>query len=118
MDLDVGGTQLNSLRGLLGGRLTRRLDFGDGLPVGVSFRAIWMHEFLRQTAGLVDAEFDALPGAGFAIRGLDLGRDWAVMGPGITWAIRDRVSLFANYDVQFNAAEVYHVGSGGVEITW
>ena len=83
------------------------MDFGDGLPAGVSFRAIWMHEFLRQTAGLVDAEFASLPGAGFAIRGLDLGRDWAVVGPGITWAVRDRVSLFANYDVQFNAVQVY-----------
>ena len=118
LDLNVDGADLHSFRGMLGGRLIRRLGRPDSPPAALSFRTIWMHEFLHQTAGLVSTSFAEGPGPAFALRGLDFGRDWVVLGPGCTYAIRDRVSLFANYDLQFNAQQVFHVGSGGLQITW
>ena len=40
------------------------------------------------------------------------------LGPGITYSIRDRVSLFANYDLQFNIRQTIHVASGGIQFQW
>jgi uncharacterized protein with beta-barrel porin domain len=77
-----------------------------------------MHEFLRQTTGLVTTDFASGPVTPFVLSGLDLGRDWVVLGPGCTYAIRDHVSLFANYDLQFNARQTIHVGSGGIQFQW
>lgn len=118
LNLDVDGSNLNSFRGLLGSRLVRRLGDRSTNPATLSFRTIWMHEFLQDTTGLVSTGFASGPGPSFAIRGLDLGRDWVVLGPGCTYTVRDHVSLFANYDLQFNSQQVFHVGSGGVQFAW
>jgi T5SS/PEP-CTERM-associated repeat protein len=117
-DLDVGSSDFDSFRGIIGGRLLRRLGRRDAKTADFSFRTIWMHEFLRQTTGLVATSFATGPGSPFVLTGLDLGRDWVVLGPGCSCAIRDHVSLFANYDLQFNSRQTIHVGSGGVQFQW
>ena len=72
-----------------------------------------MHEFLYQTDGLVQMEFASGLMPGFAVPGLDLGRDWAILGPGLNFTLREKVRLFANYDLQVNNREVFNIGSGG-----
>lgn len=117
-NLDVGGSDFDSFRGMLGGRLIGRLRQQGAQTADISFRTIWMHEFLQQTTGLVATTFASGPGSPFVLSGLDLGRDWVVLGPGCSYTINDRVSLFANYDLQFNAQQAIHVGSGGVQFQW
>jgi T5SS/PEP-CTERM-associated repeat protein len=117
-DLNVGGADFDSLRGILGGRLAYKLRDSGITTTDLFFRSLWMHEFLRQTTGLVTTDFASGPVTPFVLSGLDLGRDWVVLGPGCTYAIRDHVSLFANYDLQFNARQTIHVGSGGIQFQW
>jgi T5SS/PEP-CTERM-associated repeat protein len=117
-DLDVGSCDFDSFRGIVGGRLLGRLGRPDAKTADLSFRTLWMHEFLQQTTGLVATSFATGPTSPFVLTGLDLGRDWVVLGPGCSYAIRDHVSLFANYDLQFNSRQTIHVGSGGVQFQW
>jgi outer membrane autotransporter protein len=80
-------------------------------------RAIWMHEFLAPETAL-NSRFAGIAGASFGTRGLNFGRDWAVLGGGVNWILTNNFSLFANYDIQVNARQAFHVGSGGAQFVW
>ena len=117
--LEVGGIDLHSLRTILGGRLARTLCVGSS-QVTVEGRGLWMHELLDQATGIVDAQ---LIGAGagipaFAVSGVDLGRDWAVVGMGVNCQLGPRMSVFGSYDAQLNGDQVFHIGSAGAQLVW
>ena len=117
LNLAVDGSDTNALRGLLGTRVaqiyrTRRA--GHLLP---EVRAIWLHEFLDPETSL-NARFAGIGGASFATRGLNYGRDWAVLGTGLNWVVNRRLAVYAGYDAQVNARQTFHVGSGGFVTTW
>ena len=76
-----------------------------------------MHEFLKPSSTL-NAVFAPIGGASFAAQGLNFGRDWAWIGTGTQYVYNDHVSLFANYDLQFNAVQAWNAGSGGVQFVW
>lgn len=80
-------------------------------------RAAWMHEFLQPSSTL-NAVFAPIGGASFAARGLNFGRDWALLGGGTQYVLNQNVSLFINYDLQFNARQAWSAGSGGVQFVW
>jgi hypothetical protein len=52
------------------------------------------------------------------VRGVDLGRDWALAGGGLNLRTSRHARWFAGYDVQANDHQVLHVGSGGLELQW
>ncbi|MBQ3454227.1 MAG: hypothetical protein IJG25_05110, partial [Thermoguttaceae bacterium] len=55
----------------------------------------------------------------YTIRGVDLGRDYAWGGAGLTYTcLSSNISLFAAYDISFNDLERLHNVSGGAEFTW
>ena len=102
----------DSLRTKLGMRVKRQLCYswfnGD-----VEFRSTWVHELLKKTApiygaGLVDA------GGGFIAQGADIGRDRCVLGVGMRWDMNHRTKWFVDYDLDFNARQTLHTGSGGL----
>jgi len=116
LDLALGGVDLDSLRTIVGGRLVTQLQSPRlGMP-DLEFRTYWIHELLDEAA-LVVAQLDGTSSA-FRVRGVDLGRDWVVLGPGLNWHVGDNCRLFAEYDVHFNSALAYHTGTGGLEFTW
>ncbi len=80
-------------------------------------RAVWMHEFLQPDTTLT-AIFAPVGGSSFATRGLNFGRDWAVLGGGTQYVLNQNASLFANYDLLFNTQQAWHAGSGGVQFAW
>lgn len=83
MGLHMSGVDTHSLRSNLGARLrgqARKNKFG--WKVTPELRGSWMHEFLDATS-IVNAQFAGVGGAGFQANGLDLGRDWAVVGGGL-----------------------------------
>ena len=88
-----------------------------GCLVMPQFRSSWMHEFL-DTAGVLSSRFGAAGAPAFNTRGLDLGRDWALLGAGISVSPRDNLGLYASFDLQLNARQVFHIGSGGVQVVW
>ncbi|QDT05738.1 Extracellular serine protease precursor [Rubripirellula lacrimiformis] len=118
MNLAMSGVDTHSLRSNLGSRLqwqswTSRRGWG----ITPEIRASWMHEFL-DTTSVVNAQFAGVGGAGFSANGLDLGRDWAIVGGGFAARPGDRWELRADYDTQFNDRQVLHIGSGSVSYVW
>ncbi len=116
-NLIVDGNDTHSLRSLLGSEL----EFGArplrNMRITPQLRAIYMHEFL-DTNTLVNSQFAGVGGSGFATTGLDMGRDWGIVGAGLASQVSDRWSLSSDYNTQFNDRQVYHVGSGTVSYVW
>ena len=117
LNLSVAGLDANSLRSQLGGRLQLGGLSGIHGRLLPEVRAIWLHEFL-ETTSVVNSFFAPIGGGSFAVQGLNLGRDWAMLGGGLRWDRPDGWSLFGNYDAQVNSQQVFHVGSGGVSYQW
>ncbi len=117
LDLSVAGVDTNALRGLLGTRVAQVFCTSWGHAFVPEVRALWMHEFLQPTS-VVNAVFAPIGGGSFATSGLNFGRDWAVLGAGTQYAIDDQLSLFANYDLQFNSQQSWNAGSAGVQFIW
>ena len=110
-----GGCSLDSLRTRVGGVLDL-YEFSRGT---VSFETVWAHELLDETAGLIDTRLTGAGGpATFAVRGVDLGRDWVSLGPRAELRLSPRSKLFGSYDLSFNASQSLHTGSGGLEVAW
>jgi outer membrane autotransporter protein len=116
LNLDVGGIDANSLRSLVGSRLQYDRGWRGGrlLP---EVRALWLHEFL-DTDSVVNSFFAPIGGGSFAIQGLNLGRDWAILGGGVRYDLASGWQLYGNYDAQVNTRQVFHVGSGGLQYAW
>jgi autotransporter-associated beta strand protein len=117
LNLNVAGLDANSLRSQLGGRLQLGGLSGIHGRLVPEVRAIWLHEFL-ETTSVVNSFFAPIGGGSFAVQGLNLGRDWALLGGGLRWDRPNGWSLFGNYDAQVNSQQVFHVGSGGVSYQW
>ncbi|MCE9606357.1 MAG: autotransporter outer membrane beta-barrel domain-containing protein [Planctomycetia bacterium] len=112
----VGGTDSHALRSLLGLRTSRPWVTRGGQVIAPQLRALWLHEYLNPATTL-NAGF-ASAGGSFNTQGLNMGRDWAVLGTGLTWQANRHLSAFANYDVQTNANQTFNVGSGGLQWVW
>ena len=117
LNLSVGGIDANSLRSLVGSRLQYTQGTRLGHRLLPELRALWLHEFL-QTDAVVNSFFAPIGGGGFAIQGLNLGRDWAIVGGGFRCELNSGWNLYANYDAQVNTRQVFHVGSGGLQYAW
>lgn len=116
LNLSVGGLDAHSLRSILGGRVATSHVTNNGRLFIPELRAAWIHEFL-DTNQVINSNFSGTSGA-FAIRGINLGRDWALLGSGVNLQFDPTTRLFANYDVQINDQQTLHVGSGGIELLW
>ena len=117
MNLSVDAVGAQSFTGHLGTRLTCYKNLGPNLILAPEFRALWRHEFLDENR-IVSAAFAAVPTGSYAVSGLDLGRDAAVLGGGVNLYLGRRTSLFANYDLLLNAVQVVHAGTGGLQVVW
>jgi outer membrane autotransporter protein len=116
--LNIDSLDADSLRSLVGGRISRPVVTRSGQLLIPQLRATWLHEFL-DTNQIANARFGAFgAGTSFAVQGLDLGRDWAMLGGGLTWEITDRLQIAGNYDLQTNNRQTFHIGSGMLTYLW
>jgi autotransporter-associated beta strand protein len=115
LNLSIDGVDDDSFRSLLGMRIQVR-TIGNRRHVTPEFRAVWVHEFMDTDLPVV-ARFATVGGA-FTVEGLDMGRDWALVGTGLNWNLGNNWSAQANYDAQVNEHQTFHVGSGSVQKTW
>ena len=72
--------------GVVGGASLAGLANRGGRTWVPELRAVWMHEFLDPTTTLT-AIFAPVGGSSFATRGLDFGRDWAILGGGTQYVM-------------------------------
>jgi len=113
-NLTVNDADTHSLRTILGSRIlptARCIRLGELEP---EFRAQWMHELLDATTGITAIS----GGTTFASPSAGLGRDWAILGGGLTLRRNECLALNVNYDLQFNERSQFHIGYGGVEFSY
>jgi outer membrane autotransporter protein len=118
-NLSVPGINTHSLRGVLGTRLFADSARWGGRYFSPEVRTLWLHEFLDTETGFNTFFSEVGAGGGsFAINGLGMGRDWAVLGTGVNCDLDCSWSTYANYDLMLNDQTTFHIGSGGVQYLW
>ncbi|WP_345320927.1 autotransporter outer membrane beta-barrel domain-containing protein [Novipirellula rosea] len=115
--VESGGTSIDdvdahSLRSMVGSNFygNRHLHGHYGWCWTPNARASWMHEYLDPSTSVTGTQ----GGSSFATNGLDLGRDWALVGIGLQGNRNAALTLYGNYDLQVNDRSQFHTGSGGV----
>lgn len=122
LNLTAGKTDGYGLRSMLGTRFNLNTFSVRRGKLAVVANATWMHEFLETRTDFT-AKFSN-PGqanfssdANFTVRGNDAGRDWAILGTGMTFD-RNKLRLFAGYDIYLNSHQVLHTGNAGLVYGW
>lgn len=116
-NLAVGGVDADSLRTIFGLRIERDVRTLRRHTLTPQARIGWLHEYLDTNAA-VNNRFAGVAGTGFAAQGLDLGRDWALVGTGLSWRLSRRLTLAGNYDLQTNVNQTFHIGSADLQYVW
>ncbi len=116
LNLQVGGIDTNALRSVLGASTSLPIRLANG-QLSLESRTLWLHEFLEPDTSL-NSTFADTGGGSFITRGLNFGRDWAVVGGGLKWQVNPRLQLLADYDLQANTVQVFHVGSAALNLMW
>ncbi|WP_218933899.1 autotransporter outer membrane beta-barrel domain-containing protein [Rubripirellula lacrimiformis] len=115
--VETGGASIDdvdghSLRSMVGANFygNRHVHGALGWRWTPNSRASWMHEYLDPATSVTGTQ----GGSSFATNGLDLGRDWALLGVGLQGDRNAALTLYANYDLQVNDRQRFHTGSGGL----
>jgi uncharacterized protein with beta-barrel porin domain len=117
LNLAVSGDDTDSLRNLLGSRIQLRGCSLGRWCIAPDATAAWIHEYL-DTDSLVQARFAGIDAGGYSVNGLNLGRDWALVGTGFGARLSNSWQLRGDYYTQFNSNQVMHMGTGSVAYTW
>ena len=117
VDLTTGSVNANSLRGLLGARLTSYYPAYNGGWVSLEGRALWRHEFLDEDR-VLGAGFAGQTAAGFVVRGVNVAQDAAILGSGATFCLPWGTTIYTNYDLLLSDGYSAHTGSGGLTFVW
>ena len=117
VNLSVGGVGADAFRGLLGTRVLSYLRTDAGRLVTLEGRAAWRHEFLDDNR-VLDATFAGQTGTAYAIQGINVDRDAAILGTGLTYDYTKSLKFGLNYDLLFSANYTAHAGSGNVALAW
>ncbi len=117
IDLDVAGLNANAFRGLLGTRLLSYFRTQSDKLLTLNASASWRHEFLDDNR-VLDATFVGMPGSAFAVSGVNVDRDAAIVGTGLNYAMSAHCSAYANYDLLFSRNYAAHAGLGGFQYVW
>jgi outer membrane autotransporter protein len=117
-NLAVPGINTHSFRSVFGSRLFAQDARVAGRYLTPELRTLWLHEFLETETGFSTFFSEVGGGNSFAINGLGLGRDWAVLGGGMNCDLTCNWSAYADYDLMLNDQTTFHIGSGGVQYLW
>jgi outer membrane autotransporter protein len=115
-NLVVAEDHVNSLRLSAGGRIAPELPPGFFGAIIPEFRGRWVHE-LKDDDQTLSAAF-AGGGNNFAVTSAELGRNFGVVGAGVTAQLSPMVNLYLDYDYTFSSSLEAHAGSGGLEFLW
>jgi uncharacterized protein YhjY with autotransporter beta-barrel domain len=116
-DLSVAGSQSDSLRSRLGGRVSYAFSH-FGINFTPHLEASWQHEFLDQSRG-ISSQFNTAGLGSFSVRTANPSRDSAIIDFGLDADIDRTWTLFADYIAQ--AGQENYFGQSvqaGVKITF
>lgn len=117
--LVITGTQADSLRTHLGGRVAfAGLEDGGGRLWLPYVQGRWVAELLGD-ARLVSAAINGGPAGGsFVSAGNGLGTNYGLFGAGLNVQLNDRWAGDSDYDLQVGRSFTAHTGSGGLSDAW
>ncbi len=115
LDLTIDGNDLNALRSILGFRVAASRTIGWLGSPDASLSTYWTHDMLHRVGASIDASLDGSP---YRLRGVNAGRDWLTLDPGLAWRLGPHCTAFLDYNLAVNSQATYHTGSGGVALTW
>ena len=117
VNLSVGGVGADAFRGLLGARVLSYLRTDAGQLITLEGRAAWRHEFLDDNR-ILDATFAGQTGTAYAIQGINVDRDAAILGTGLTYDYTKSLKFGLNYDLLFSTNYTANAASGNVQLAW
>jgi len=117
LSLAVKESSIDSLRSMLGLDLSVLLSQQRG--VSVDFRSMWMHDLLFGGVQHVRTGISALGDGSLVVAGADIGRDFGVLGAGLSLDIvPKRLRVSGGYDLIINRYQTLNTGTGTVELVW
>jgi len=117
LSLAVKEASIDSLRSMLGLDLSVLLSQNRGLSA--DFRSIWMHDLLFGGTQHVRTGISGLGDGGMVVAGTDIGRDFGVLGAGLSLDIvPNRFRISGGYDLIINRYQTLNTGSGTLELVW
>ncbi|MDH7598570.1 MAG: autotransporter outer membrane beta-barrel domain-containing protein, partial [Sedimentisphaerales bacterium] len=106
--LSFGEQDYDSIKGSLGGRITRVITASTfGSPATLELRARWIHEF-GDVQSVVRTAFATNPDVTFGVRDAKLPRDSALLGTSLNMEVNQQLRLWLDYDVRLNPDEAVH----------
>ena len=117
-DLAVSSADVNSLRSRLGARINYNKQVGKEVAFSAEGRAEWQHEFLDDSRA-ISGNFIGSGLGGFAVQTSAPQRDAALVGAGLNVTVRNRMTIFADYDVQAGQQSYFEQSvRGGLKFSW
>jgi outer membrane lipase/esterase len=117
-NLAVGSQDLDSLRSRLGVRIEYRKQVRKQMEFSTELHAEWQHEFLDNSQG-ISASFIGDGLVPFSVQTTSPERDAALVGVGADLTVRDKWTLFFDYDVQAGQQDYLEQSiKGGVKLSW
>jgi outer membrane autotransporter protein len=116
--IDGDITTIGSFRSLFGTRFSTDLARSHRGSLSLFGQAVWMHEMLDSTHTDFSGQITGQKAIyNITATGNDAGRDWAIVGTGLTYDTRCW-RLFAGYDITLNDQQVLHTGNAGLTYGW
>jgi outer membrane autotransporter protein len=117
LNLVVPGSTFDSVRSTLGARASYAFNMADGTRMALEGRVGWAHEFGDQP--VLSARLSGDPtGASFAVSGISLPRDSAVLGVGFAAEAKRNLRLYADLSAELSRVQRSHALSGGLRYQW
>jgi len=113
----IRGINAAAFRSLLGARALHHYRTQTGRMISLECLAAWRHEFLDDLR-IIDAMFPGQPGGAFTVAGVNVDRDAAILGAGLSFAVWSQCKLYANYDLLLSRNYAAHAGAGGLQYSW
>jgi fibronectin-binding autotransporter adhesin len=116
--LAIGDENVNSLQSRAGLRANYHLLTSPTSVFAVEFHAAWQHEYLDDSRS-IGASFEGTGLAPFAVQTASPRRDAAVVGLGVNATFRNRLTLFAEYELElWDASYFEQTVNGGARISF
>ncbi len=115
--LNVFAADLDSLKGMVGGRFAYPFQMASGRKWVPEARLVWSHEFMDdQASHLVDVQGGPIITS--LVSGETFSRDTLIAGAGLTVPVSDDATAFIDYDAGLNTDVTTHTVSAGMRVHW
>ena len=117
LSLAVKEASIDSLRSMVGMDTSVLLLRQNSLSLDL--RSMWMHDLLFGGIQHVRTGLSALGDGALVVAGTDIGRDFGVLGAGLSLDILpDRMRISGGYDLIINRYQTLNTGMGTLELVW